>query len=189
MGIPTVEATHIGGWMLSTERSDTELPSLSRDEGSGHTISWLLFMQRRFSPEKQIEREIGEPGPKCRGLDGSNPLRSASQSAVFAFSAENSKIVRMFAEFVRLKGTGESQFRPATADSCSILSVENRAGALHTSICQKNAFAKSSPFQHSARLYDTLQRIKIICRTTVIVAALALGSRKAVYRLPFLERE
>ncbi len=38
----------------------------------------------------------------------------------------------MFADFVRPKGTKESQFRPAVADSCSILSVENRAGALRT---------------------------------------------------------
>jgi hypothetical protein len=51
-----------------------------------------------------------------KGRDGSNPSLSASQSALFAFSAENSKIVRLFAKFVRFKGTGESQFRPAAAD-------------------------------------------------------------------------
>jgi hypothetical protein len=66
------------------------------------------------------------------GLDGSNPLLSASQSAIFAFSAENSKILRIFADFVRLKGTGEAQIRPTAADLCSILSVENRAGALRS---------------------------------------------------------
>ena len=35
-----------------------------------------------------------------KGLDGSNPPLSASPSALFAFSAENSKIVRLFAKFV-----------------------------------------------------------------------------------------
>jgi hypothetical protein len=47
------------------------------------------------------------------GIGSSNSLFSASQSALFAVSAENSKIVRLFAKFVRFKGTGESQFRPA----------------------------------------------------------------------------
>jgi hypothetical protein len=55
---------------------------------------------------------------------------SRDKSSIFAFSAEKSKILRMFADFVRPKGTGEAQFLPAAADSCAILSVENRAGAL-----------------------------------------------------------
>ena len=62
---------------------------------------------------------------------------SASQSAIFGFSAENLKIVRMFAHFLLSKGTGEAQIRPSIADLCSILSVENRAGALHAFICQE----------------------------------------------------
>jgi hypothetical protein len=33
---------------------------------------------------------------------------SATQSAIFAFSAENLKIVRMFARFPRPEGTGEA---------------------------------------------------------------------------------
>lgn len=55
---------------------------------------------------------------------------SATQSSIFAFSADKSKILRMFAKFVRLAGTGKSQFRPVAIDSYSILSVENQAGAL-----------------------------------------------------------
>src|SRR5260370_1163403 len=35
----------------------------------------------------------------------------AIQSAIFAFSEEDSRIARMFANFVRLKGTAESEFR------------------------------------------------------------------------------
>ena len=65
-----------------------------------------------------------------KGLDGSNPLLSAKQSAIFAFSAGKSKIVRMFAYFVRPKGTGEAQIQPSAANLCPILSVENRTGAL-----------------------------------------------------------
>jgi hypothetical protein len=41
---------------------------------------------------------------QMKGTGSSNPPLSASQSALFAFSAENSKIVRMFAKFVRFKG-------------------------------------------------------------------------------------
>src|SRR6266481_5055705 len=38
------------------------------------------------------------------------------QSSIFAFFAEKSKILRMFANFVRPEGAGESQFRPAADD-------------------------------------------------------------------------
>jgi hypothetical protein len=38
---------------------------------------------------------------------------SAKQSAIFAFPAENSKIVRMCAHFLLLRGTGEGQIRAA----------------------------------------------------------------------------
>ena len=60
---------------------------------------------------------------------GSNRPRSANQSATFVFSAETSKIVRMFADSLPPKGTGETAIQAFAADSCSILSVENRAGA------------------------------------------------------------
>jgi hypothetical protein len=55
---------------------------------------------------------------------------SAKQSAISAFSAENSKILRMFADFLLPKGTGEGRTWLAQAHSRWILSVENRAGAL-----------------------------------------------------------
>jgi hypothetical protein len=46
-----------------------------------------------------------------KGLGSSNPSLSASQSAIFAFSAASSKIVRSSACFLPPKGTGESQIR------------------------------------------------------------------------------
>ena len=61
-------------------------------------------------------------------------VSSASQSPISAFSAENSKIVRMLAHFLRSEGTGEAQIRPSVADLCSILSIENRAGALRLNL-------------------------------------------------------
>ena len=50
------------------------------------------------------------------GLGGSNPPLSVKQSAMFAFSAENSEIARTFASFLSPKGTGETQIRAAVAD-------------------------------------------------------------------------
>ena len=55
-------------------------------------------------------------GPLRKSPISSNLTRSATQSSAFAFSAEISKLPRMFANFVRLEGTGESQFRSAAAD-------------------------------------------------------------------------
>ena len=81
------------------------------------------------------------------GRDGSNPRLSASQSAVFAFSAENSKIVRMFAHFLLSKGLGEAQIRLSAADLCSILSVENRAGALRPVVCRKKRVRQDIAFR------------------------------------------
>jgi len=52
---------------------------------------------------------------EIEGLDGSNPSLSATQSAIFAFSAEKSKIVRMLVHFVGVNGTGEAQIRPAVS--------------------------------------------------------------------------
>jgi hypothetical protein len=52
------------------------------------------------------------------------------QSAISAFYNENPKIARMLAHFLRPEGTGEAWIRLSAADLCSILSVENRAGAL-----------------------------------------------------------
>ena len=85
-----------------------------------------------------------------KGLDGSNPPLSASQSAMFAFSAEKSKILRMLAHFLLLKGTGEVQILLSVADLWSILSVAGGAGALRAIVCRDcsprhRAFAAASP--------------------------------------------
>src|SRR5208282_3368888 len=64
-----------------------------------------------------------------KGLGGSNPPLSATQSTISAFSAENLKTVRMFAHFLLSKGTGEAQIRTPATDSRPILSVGNRLGA------------------------------------------------------------
>ena len=58
----------------------------------------------------------------------------------------------MFAKFLRLKGTGEPQFRPATADYCSTLSVGIRAGAL---LAFGSAFSLSR--QHVEQRFRILQ--------------------------------
>jgi hypothetical protein len=47
---------------------------------------------------------------EMKGLDGSNPPPSANQSTIFAFSAENTKIVRMFAHFLRPEGSEKPRF-------------------------------------------------------------------------------
>jgi len=65
-----------------------------------------------------------------KGLGVSNDCLPAKQSAIFSFSAEDSKTMRMFAHFLRPKGTGDAWIRPPAAYLCSILSIENRAGAL-----------------------------------------------------------
>src|SRR5258708_36810102 len=77
---------------------------------------------------------------------------SATQSAIFAFSAERSKIGRMFAQFLLDEGIREAQTRPPSAESCSILSVENRAGALLRHRLPKNALGKASPSNEEIRL-------------------------------------
>ncbi|SRR5258708_15202928 len=58
----------------------------------------------------------------------------ATQSEIFALSAENSKIVRTLAGFLLSKGTGEAQIRASAPDLCPILSVESRAGALSANL-------------------------------------------------------
>jgi hypothetical protein len=59
---------------------------------------------------------------------------SATQSSIFTFSAENSKIARVSAHFLEPEGTGEARIRPYAADFRYILSVENLAGALRTAL-------------------------------------------------------
>jgi hypothetical protein len=43
-----------------------------------------------------------------KGLGVSNDCLPATQSSIFAFSAEDSKLVRMLAHFLRPVGTGEA---------------------------------------------------------------------------------
>jgi hypothetical protein len=62
-------------------------------------------------PEIRSLSEIGNPQREHRRwsetyIESSNPPRSATESTIFAFSAEKSKMLRTFAQFVRLKGTG-----------------------------------------------------------------------------------
>jgi hypothetical protein len=63
----------------------------------------------------------------------------------------------MFAHFLLDEGIGEVQIRPPSAESCSILSVENRAGALlhhrlpKNALCQGIAFQRGNPPFLSAR--------------------------------------
>jgi len=90
--------------------------------------------------------EIGRFSEQTSGPEGSNPSRSAKQSAIFAFSAGTSKIAHMFAHFLLSKGTGETQIRLSAVLYASILSVENRDGAPSHHDLPKNAFARTSPF-------------------------------------------
>lgn len=80
--------------------------------------------------------------------DGSNPHLSDKQSAIAALFAENPKIGCMFAHFLLAEGTGEAQIRPSAANLWSILPVENRAGALRTSVCQKKRSPGHRPFSN-----------------------------------------
>ena len=91
---------------------------------------------------------------ETKGLDGSNPPLSAIQSEISAFSKGKSKIVRMLAHFLRPEGTGEAYIWPSVADLCSILSDENRAGALSPHRLPKDAFAGASPFGPPNRLFQ-----------------------------------
>ena len=83
-----------------------------------------------FRPNKCAKLGLNSSSPILKGLGGSNPPLSATESTISTFYPEKWKILRTFAKFVRFKGTGESQFRPAAADSCSIISVESQPGAL-----------------------------------------------------------
>lgn len=65
------------------------------------------------------------------------------------FCEKDSRRVRTFAHFLRPEGPGETRILPATADSCSILSVRNCAGALSTTVHQLAAFIAGTPFLRS----------------------------------------
>jgi hypothetical protein len=68
----------------------------------GEIIKWGWFQFFDARPKRvPNDRIIGHfPSATYRDTEGSNPPRSAKQSALFAFSAGNSKIVRMFAHFL-----------------------------------------------------------------------------------------
>ena len=55
---------------------------------------------------------------------------STIQSPDFAISAQTARIVRTLAGYLQVTGTGKRKIRPSAAGLRSILSVENRAGAL-----------------------------------------------------------
>jgi hypothetical protein len=77
---------------------------------------------------------------------------SAKQSSIFKFSTGRSKILRTFAHFLLPKGTGEAYILPLAADLCSILSVENRAGALSPHRLPKKRIRPSIAFRKEIRL-------------------------------------
>jgi len=85
---------------------------------------------------------LGHPDP-WKGLGGSNDCLPATQSAISAFSAGSSKMLRMLARFLRPEGTGEAWVLPSAAHLCSILSVENRAGALPSVVAIRSGEAAS----------------------------------------------
>jgi hypothetical protein len=63
-----------------------------------------------------------------------------------AFSTGKSKILSMFAILFDLRHPERGWIRPSAADLCSILSVENRAGALRThpgAFCRVNRHVSS----------------------------------------------
>jgi hypothetical protein len=81
-----------------------------------------------------VRRWPGERPDLRKGLGSSYGLSPATQSEIFALSAENSKIMRTLAGFLLFKGTGEAQIRASAPDLCPILSVESRAGALSANL-------------------------------------------------------
>ena len=87
-----------------------------------------------------------------KGLGGSYDCLPAKQSSIFAFSTGRSKILRTFAHFLLPKGTGEAYILPLAADLCSILSVENRAGALSPHRLPKKRIRPSIAFRKEIRL-------------------------------------
>ena len=114
-------------------------------------------------------------------------VSSAKQSAISAFSAEKSKIARTFAKTVRLKGTGESQFRPPVADYCSILSIGERAGALSQHSLPKNALAttslsarKSHGTSFIAGRPGFARTVSVCKRSTLLVPSQRLGRAASI---------
>jgi hypothetical protein len=79
-----------------------------------------------------------------KGLDGSNPPLSASQSVHFAYILEKAETPRgMWRSFCPQR-TGESRLAPDSPDSASILSVRNRNGSLQRLNALWVAFAHGS---------------------------------------------
>ena len=79
--------------------------------------------------------------PKLRelkGLDGSNPPRSSSQSAICAYLCIAAATSRVHAGFSTRKGTGEALTSHRWGDFRRFLSAAWRAGSRHvsrTSVC------------------------------------------------------
>jgi hypothetical protein len=106
--------------------------------------STCLLAHLSLKPAASITVRFDVPNNIALRARESSPIEFVSRERktarisrfVFALSADTSKILRTFAHFLPPKGTGESKFRLTADDSCSILSVENRLGALHPIVCQ-----------------------------------------------------
>jgi hypothetical protein len=95
-------------------------------------LSFLTISLHKISICFQVDLvcSFRRPG-RSQGIAGSNPGLSAIQSAIFALSAGKSKILRTFTHYSLPEGTGDGHILSSSAESSSILSVENRVGALY----------------------------------------------------------
>jgi hypothetical protein len=77
------------------------------------------------------------------------------------FSAEKSKIVRMFADFLRPEGTGEAWIQPSAPDSCSIISIVDRVGALRTRVLPKEPSPRILALQDDFAARETVMQVML----------------------------
>ena len=66
---------------------------------------------------------MGSEGRQMKGLDGSNPLRSANQSAIFGILGRSSRNSRVCAGSRSGEGTGEATIRTCSGRLCGFLSA------------------------------------------------------------------
>jgi hypothetical protein len=92
--------------------------------------SFVALIDRFNGSKLNIRRQSARYQNSDRENGSQQTASSANQSAIFAFSAGKTKIALVFAHFLLPEGPEKAQIRPSAGDSCSILSVENRAGAL-----------------------------------------------------------
>ena len=105
------------GFFLVLERVGMAHSGTSGTEPSRSAIFKLTHypkLDRRCVTSREALHQYGRSAnqrehPDLRkGLGGSNDCLTATQSAIFAFFARNSKLIRMFAHFLRPEGTGEA---------------------------------------------------------------------------------